>query len=144
MTCFRYTLVVLLLTLAGGCGNSRPETAIVEGRITWHGKPVTTGTIMFYPATGRPATGSISSDGSYRLTTFVKDDGATLGKHVVTIQASEIVGGDNPQRFEDEYKGLRAGELKSLIPTEYADRTTSGLTAEVQATKNRIDFNLPR
>jgi len=35
--------------------------------------------------------GTIEPDGSYRLTTFDSGDGALLGRHRVTIEATRIV-----------------------------------------------------
>ena len=70
-------LVAVLCLLAAGCGGpSRPETVPVSGRVTYQGKPVPMGQIMFYPDQGRPATGAIDADGNYRLTTFTTADGA--------------------------------------------------------------------
>ena len=137
-------MFAIVFAAATGCGSSKPETAPVAGRVTLEGIPVKTGTVIFYPASGHPAVGTIQSDGSYRLTTFVKDDGALLGQHVVTIEATEIVGGDTPKSFDDEYKGLRAGELRIILPLEYSDRSSSGLQALVEAKENKIDFALKK
>lgn len=135
--------IVMLPTLTG-CGSAKPEMAKVAGRIALDGAPVKIGTIMFYPVAGRPAVGAIQADGTYQLTTSAKGDGAIVGKHVVTIEATEIVGGENPKRFEDESKGLRPGELRVIVPSEYGDRLTSGLQADVQAKDNSINFDLKK
>ena len=52
------------LVLSSGCGSSLPKTAPVGGRVTYNGKPVVSGTIVFQPAQGRPAMGDIQPDGS--------------------------------------------------------------------------------
>ena len=38
---------------------------------------------------GKPAWGNIQSDGTFRLTTLKKDDGAVVGEHWVTIMNSD-------------------------------------------------------
>jgi len=91
----RYSLMVLLAGLLIGCGggSGHEETASVTGTVTLKGTPVTEGRIAFFPPKGRPAMGTIQSDGTYTLTTFDPGDGALLGNHRVTITAKETVGG---------------------------------------------------
>jgi hypothetical protein len=38
---------------------------------------------------GKPAWGSIQSNGTFRLTTYKRDDGAVVGEHWVTIMNSD-------------------------------------------------------
>src|SRR5215475_82944 len=91
----RYSAVVSLFLMILGCGGGagRPPLAKVSGKVTYAGKPVTTGSVMFTPVAGsasdsaRIATGQIESDGSYSLTTFDTGDGAVLGQHLVTVES---------------------------------------------------------
>ena len=144
------TLVAIALMMITGCGRTLPETAPVEGRVTLDGKPLTTGAIMFFPEEGRPATGVIDADGSFRLTTFTAYDGALPGRHTVTIEADEVVQVAAPRSYEEEIQqgqqGARPtiGKLRYIVPAKYGNRATSGLTAEViaQPEINRIDFNI--
>ena len=135
-----------------GCGSALPETALVEGKITYAGQPVTFGEITFYPQHGRPATGRIQPDGSYRLTTFSEGDGALLGKHTVTIKAvkfpepADQPGSMNEEIARDLKGGRRQGpraQPEWLVPPRYAKRDTSGLTADVQKGSNTSNFDLP-
>ena len=143
----KYLPFLLLFAFLAGCGRSLPPTASVSGKVTWNGKPVECGTITFYPEKGRPATGSIQPDGSYRLTTFSNGDGAELGKHRVTIQATRVSGGAAPKSFADEIKSVGKQEKSAtvvwLVPEEYSRQDTSPLTAEVAAGSNVINFELP-
>ena len=143
----------LLLMLLAGCGSGRPETAAVAGKISYQGKAVTAGKIMFYPESGRPAVGTIQADGSYQLTTFDEGDGAVLGKHQVTITASRTTGGPaQPKTFEEELAlaGKKSAPLSGqpvvtwLVPEEYSQRHTSPVTADVVRGENTIDFRLPQ
>ncbi len=139
--------------LSSGCGSSYPATAPVSGKVTLEGEPVIKGTIMFYPEDGRPAMGDIQPDGTYQLRTFAEADGALPGKHQVTIKSTEVVGGHQPESFEEEVamgteaggQPTTAGELKWLVPPEYARQETSPLEAEVTLGKeNEFNFDLKR
>ena len=135
---------VACLAACIGCGPSRPEMAAVHGRVTYQGKPVVEGTIVFYPEKGRPATGTLAPDGSYRLTTFDANDGAMLGRHHVTIEARRITA----PMMQGEAAGEEVGvygppKVEWLLPEKYAGRDSSPLTAEVKPGDNTIDFDLP-
>jgi hypothetical protein len=139
--------VVVLVLLAAGCGGpGRPETIPLTGRITYQGKPVPTGRIMFYPEQGRPATGTIEADGTYRLTTFVAGDGASLGRYRVTIQAIRVIRGGHAKTFDEEIRGggtSGPGEVEWLVPEEYARQDSTPLRAEVTRDSKTINFDLP-
>jgi len=118
-----------------GCGAKGDHTtAPVNGKVTYKGQPLPTGTIMFVPGEGPAATGEIAKDGSYRLSTYANDDGAVLGKHKVSITALQNVGAGLPEQ--------KSGTPPSLIPKKYISDQTSGLTAEVKAGGNVVNFEL--
>ena len=83
--------IVLVVTfILAGCGrNDGLITAPVMGKVTYRGKPLPNGTVMFVPGEGPAATGEISRDGSYRLSTGSLD-GAVLGNHKVSITALAV------------------------------------------------------
>jgi hypothetical protein len=143
---------VLGLALAG-CGG--PRLGKVSGRVTFNGKPVPTGTIMFHPDAGPAAVGAIGPDGTYTLTTIKSGDGAVVGSHRVTIQATAVGPGSlaDPKSFEEEMqlaqrqdpkaKVLVPGKVEWIVPEKYSRPDTSDLTATVQPGSNTIDFVLP-
>jgi hypothetical protein len=142
----------LVLLLLAGCGSGRPETVPISGKITYAGKPVTQGKIVFYPEHGRPATGEIGPDGSYSLTTFDQGDGAVLGKHRVTIKSTHVTEPAHmPKSFAEEVaqgqrkdaKAAPGGQVQWLVPRKYADKETSPLTAEVKRGGGPINFDIP-
>lgn len=132
-----------LLVVAVGCGGA-PDgkaTAKAGGKVTANGQAVPGGTISLQPlgsgssGVGKPASGQIQSDGSFKLTTYVADDGAVLGKHRVSFapppaQAAEVPAGGHaaapqkgpfddlvPQTPEVEIKAGENNELKiELVP----------------------------
>lgn len=133
--------LVLVGSLLGCGGNSnRPATSQVKGVVTFDGKPLPTGSLLFVPTGGGPsAQGNIREDGSYELGTFTDDDGAVLGNFKVMITAYTQPSG-GPGLPEDAINGNAASI--ALIPEIYGDLENSGLTATVGETPNTIDFKL--
>jgi hypothetical protein len=93
--------------------------------------------VMLTPVdSGHAATGNLDKDGSFRLTTFQKDDGAVAGSYQVAIQV-----------FPAEGAGLPGAEFAGKappIPQKYASPATSGLTAEIKPSENTLDFPLSK
>jgi hypothetical protein len=145
----------LACLLSSGC-DSGPKLAPVRGRVSYNGKPVTTGRIMFYPEHGRPSVASVAEDGTYSLTNNVPGDGALIGKHQVTIESTKVYPGamTDPKSAEEEMalskkgyppgKWLVAGKVDWLVPEKYSRRETSPLTATVENKSNEIDFDIPK
>lgn len=133
----RFTFVFVLLAFSGcGAKNDQKPTAEVKGAITYKGKPLERGEIIFFPNSGaKIATGIIQSDGTFQLTTYAEGDGALLGSHQVAIKSERDMEGILPEDPE-------ASMEPSLIPTKYAMKKTSGLTAEVKDGDNEINFDL--
>lgn len=126
--------VVPLLIGCGGSGDQR--TAVVRGKITYNGKPVTVGNVTFYPdVMGPAAMAAINSDGTYSLSTYAKDDGAVPGTHKVAVVSKE-----EQTNFE---ANAPPTDGKWLIPAKYFLEASSGLKAEVKAGEdNEINFDL--
>ena len=124
-----FLLAVLLLA---GCG---PGLSPVRGKITYKGRPVTTGDILFVPdAGGTTATGKIATDGSYDLSTDGRR-GTAPGAYKVMIVSMEDTAGKLPEE--------RNPLPRLLVPEKYSDMLKSGLTARVKSGDNEIDFPLP-
>jgi hypothetical protein len=139
--------------LLAGCGG--PEVAKVTGKVTYDGKPVTGGKIMFYPESGRMALGEIGPDGTYALTTFKPGDGALVGSHRIAIESTRVGPGslEAPKTLEEEIelskrggpgaKILVAGKVEWLVPEKYSRPETSGVTRTVVRGVNTLDIDLP-
>jgi hypothetical protein len=121
------------LLLLAGCGENRMKTARVSGTITYKGKPVPQGSIMFQPQSGPAATANISN-GKYVLKTYRDGDGAVLGSHKVTVISLE----DQSARLPEERNPLPP----PIVPLKYNFPDKSGLTATVEDKANIIDFDL--
>jgi hypothetical protein len=102
-------LAALLLTVAGcGPGNGL-NLARVSGKVRFNGEPVRNGTVFFMPdeskgTVGPPAVGSITSDGSYILSTETAGDGVIVGYHRVGITGVEAAAAAGPEAALDPEK----------------------------------------
>lgn len=79
-----------MATLVAGCSGNQFPVKPAKGKVVCGGKPVTIGSVSFTPIgepgkmeTGKPATGTLSADGTFVLTTKDRFDGAIVGKHSV-------------------------------------------------------------
>lgn len=133
---FSAVLSMLLLVGCGGNATDQKPVAEVKGVVSYEGKPLERGQIIFFPEFGaKIGQGQIQPDGSYELTTYESGDGALLGKHQVAIISERDMEGVLPEDAE-------ADQEPSLIPTKYNLQKTSGLTAEVKEGGNEINFDL--
>jgi hypothetical protein len=125
--------LVLLVCIVTGCGSKQLKTAVVRGNVTYQGKAVSKGTIMFMPASGPTASGELQADGSYALTTYQSGDGAVPGDYTVVIMSI----GERSGLPED-----RNPLAPALVPDRFTSVATSPLRAEVKDEENTIHFNL--
>lgn len=144
MRAFRILVISIAGSLLAGCG-SGIEVAPVTGHVTLDGQPVTRGEITFFPAEGPPALGAIQADGVYAVSTAGAGEGAVPGHHLVTIMATEMTGippGRDEMHPAQQHKSVQAAKMVWLVPQKYSRPQTSGLTADVKAGQNTIDFKL--
>jgi hypothetical protein len=119
----------VLMTGCGGVDPSLPKVAPVKGIVTYQGKPIDMGVIIFFPQdiTGaKNAASAIRTGGVYELSTYGdanNPDGAAIGPHKVQI---------------DAYDGNTANQA----PGRYADRNTTPLTYEVKPGENIYNIEL--
>jgi hypothetical protein len=141
-------LALALAIAVPGCGDGLKPRYPVSGKVTYKGQPVPKGTVTFAPADGEGegAFGQII-DGGYRLTTRTTNDGAVPGRYRVSIVSAEVTTPEaaldtNPNATPEAAVAKAQRTAKHRIPTKYANADTSGLTGEVKAQSNAIDFNL--
>jgi len=121
------TLLIAALATAFVAGCSKTdEYAAVRGQVFYNDKPLGQGIVMFQPATGPPARGTIQSDGTFELETIDRGAGARIGTNRVRISAREL-----PKNLNTEL-----GLGKTLIPLHYNDISTSGLSVDVKSNSN--------
>lgn len=118
------TALVVLLAAVAGCGQSGPQIAPVQGRVTLDGRPLAQADITFQPAGAQRASiGRSDSDGRYELAYKRGQPGAIVGEHTVNVEvSSELVKNPPP------------------IPARYA--ANSELHRQVKSGENEINFEL--
>ncbi len=125
---FAYTVFGGLLLTALGCGGGADDkpTSQVQGKVTHDGQPVNGGSLTFVPVAdgeggtpGKPASGTVQSDGTYKLSTYGTDDGAVIGKHRVSYSppasdAAAPAEGQHGEAPKSPYDGLKpkTGEVE--------------------------------
>jgi hypothetical protein len=128
-------LAALAALAVAGCGPAVPVYK-VTGKVTYQGKPLTTGVVAFHHKDGVSpmAKGDVRPDGTYELSTFQPGDGAAAGACTVTV--SSVIPG---QGMEGE-PGFVAP--KALIPIKYMRLLETPLTATVEPKDNVVNFSL--
>jgi hypothetical protein len=133
----RAFLGVIGAVFVAGCGpkfNTTPPPKLypVKGKVLLaSGEPVSGGVITFHPTNmrGAEASGEIGKDGSFELTTIVKNDGALPGSYTVSV---------SPYFKDGRYSAVPA----SRVPPKFGAPETSGLSAEVEERDNDLRIEL--
>jgi hypothetical protein len=111
----RLALAILFAVLFAGCGQSGGAgLAPVRGKVVANGQPVTGGSLLFAPADGniaQPATGAVNPDGTFVLGTTDTDDGAAVGRHLVTYNAP-------PRTGQEDWDGYGTPPPEVVSPFE--------------------------
>jgi len=129
-------LTIIMPLVLVGCGESGPELHQVTGTVTYQGKALPFGSVMFIPQAknAKAASSVIDATGHYQLETVA-------GTHYVQVQMAGRLRGQ--PALEGEGAKLDIPEVDWLIPKRYSYFQNSGLTATVAAEKeNQIDFPL--
>ncbi len=116
-----------------GCGGSS-DKAIVKGKVTYKGAPVTGGTLTLAPASGPPLSVTIKADGTFQTSDIPTGQ---MGVGIDTDSIMAMPGGSmaNPPKDVQMPK-------KVVIPAKYKDPKTSGLTWDIKSGTNTKDFDL--
>ena len=132
--CRRIALLLsLLVCVCAGCDDT---LFTVTGDVTFDGKPVQTGSIVFEPADGNSATaGGKIENGRYSIS---GKDGLSPGKKIVQIIATRKTG--QREAGPPFPPGTMVDVIERYIPEKYNYKST--LTCEVIAGENEHDFHL--
>jgi hypothetical protein len=121
-----------VLTAAGCQGRGN-----VHGKVTYNGKPVVFGTVLFHGKDGLRQ-GNISPDGSYA----VRDVAAGEARAAVNSpnpRGIELYPNKNPKYKQEPYPDVPGW---FAIPNKYEDVSTSGLSYTIKGGSNQIDIEL--
>ena len=129
-------LSILIVLLALGCGKTDADKFLVTGLVTYQGKPLPLGSLMFVPE-GRgmhAEIAEIGSDGRYQLK-------AAPGKYLVQVQMNAQLRGGPAATGEDAK--LNLPKVDWLIPEKYTQFQTSGLEVIVEPKEtNQADLSM--
>ncbi|HOM16012.1 MAG TPA: hypothetical protein PK777_06925 [Thermoguttaceae bacterium] len=125
------------LVLVCGCGSG---LVTVEGQVTWEGKPVEEGNIVFEPADGQgPSAGGKIQNGQYRL---AGPSALQPGDKIVRITATRKTGKKVEAGPPVAPPGTLVDEIESFIPAEYNAQSKLRCTIP-PGRSHRQDFALP-
>jgi hypothetical protein len=124
-------LCAILLVSLSGCGNS----ATVEGKVTYQGRPVCHGSVFFRSADKSVRSGPISLDGSYTV------EGVPRGTAEVGVISHEPAKGHTIER---DGKRVRPEKIQGWfpLPTKYETPGTAGVRCTVDAGTVKYDIDL--
>jgi hypothetical protein len=127
-------IVALVSLVAAGCGGN--TTFPVEGKVVFKdGTPLHGGLVMFElvgdDAAKTCARGDIQPDGTFRLSTFKRNDGALPGRHRVSVT-------------QPLPKGRESELGKRIIHRRFEDYDTSQLEFTIERGKNQITIEVER
>lgn len=130
-------ILSLCLTGCGGGGGKLPVAKVV-GKVVSDGKPVTGGSITFAPVgngkdpAGKPASGAVQTDGTFKLFTYRDNDGAVIGKHKVTYSAPAGEAKEGPDGHSVQ------------TPSPYAGLAVQNPDVEIKSSGNEITIELKK
>jgi hypothetical protein len=135
MTRRLYLACLCSLLLIHGCGfqaSPPPRTYPVRGKVVLAGgEPLAGAVVTLHPKDppGNEALGYVETDGTFKMGTFAKEDGAIPGRYVVTVEplANRTPGGK-----------AKPNALVARIPRRYWGPETSQLEVEVKAQDNEL------
>ncbi len=117
----RLACVALAAACLAGCGPQSGSLVEVKGLVLLDGQPMTTGTVVTSPDSGRAARGVIGSDGRFALKTREVGPGVDPGVHRVAVVAFASSDPNNPE-----------APSKPLVPQHYTNPFNSGLTIDAK------------
>ena len=142
-----------LLLLAVGCASK----GTITGTVSYQGKPIPEGSVMFIPEGGGPVATGIINDGKYTAEkvpvgpakvaiTSLYNAGEKENAMAQMIQGGGKGGGPPPGTMPEEarqfFSGGGAPKKGLKIPEKYSDLKNSPLTYTVTGGSQTKDFNL--
>ncbi|MBN2293031.1 MAG: hypothetical protein JXM70_11435 [Pirellulales bacterium] len=131
---------IVLSALLLGCGKSGSvEYVVVDGDVSWQGKPISRGTIRFVPMgnTKGPASAAEIVDGRYVVESR---GGVPVGEHRVEITAMH--GGRSAAEENSTPADDGAGRSVQYIPLKYNKHSELKATVESGKERMTLDYDL--
>jgi hypothetical protein len=126
---------LVVLIGAPGCGQKGPKFAPVVGKVTFQGKPVSSGMVRFSnPSAGVDIMANLQPDGTYSVR-MAKGDGLPEGTYAVAVEPPWV---DAPVGTMT----LPPAPRRPDIPERYRQPSTGGLTLTVTSGSNIFDVEM--
>ena len=134
-----FTLIIAAAVLGCDAGGGGPATAPATGVVTLDGQGVAGATVFFEPADPasglKTSVGDTDDAGRFTMQTHVEGNtyktGVVPGQYLVAVEKLEV------------NRELPSAPPKDLLPPQYKDAKSSGLTAEVKPDQpNEFEFQL--
>jgi hypothetical protein len=176
---FRRLALLSTATLVFGFGcwaGNGLNLAKVRGKVTYKGEPIKNGTVFFMPdeskgTVGPPAVGSITSNGTYIMSTESAGDGVIVGSHKVGITGVEEkpIGSGSPaptpesdpqgymkakakdaaaarsvvvKKAEETFTDRGGQRWRFVVPKKFTNPQESGIIAKVEPGSNIMNFDI--
>jgi hypothetical protein len=125
------TIAVCLAAL--GCGKSGP-TSTIRGKVTYQGKPIELGSVVFFPETGPVGSGKLGPGGAFVVLNHEESEELAPGKYSVTV----IAGLDqiNLRPTDASFR------VEPTIPLKYTSKGSSPLKYDIKEGPNELDITL--
>jgi hypothetical protein len=124
---------VALCALSVGC-DKRGPSGTVHGKVSYKGKPVESGTVVFFPADGPVASGDLTPDGSFEVLNYAKGKDLSLGSFKIAV----IAGMDQINLRSDD----PSYRVEPTIPHKFTRQTSTPLEYEIKEGPNEIVISL--
>ena len=118
--------IFMLSCAVAGCGPSNGLYS-VTGQVTYQGKPLEHGSIVFISPKSRQVTADIEVGEILNVTTIAANDGIAPGEYMVAVTSR-----DRSEKYKDSMTP------PSVIPVRYADVATSDLKATIEPNNNNV------
>ena len=135
-------VVILTTALLSGCAGGNADNKLaakVTGKVTYNGKPIPGGSLVFSPIggaknnkPGKAGQATIKPDGTYAVTTYTDGDGAVVGQHRLLFSPPPV---EQPQT-------PAGGHAAASPPSPYADLGPKQAEITVAKGENKIDIEL--
>lgn len=142
-------IIPLLAFAIAGCDRSgHPGLGKVQGTVSYQGKPISAGSLVFEVAGARQAQGTIVDGKITAVTTFSPGDGVPVGAARIAVfaLATTVTPADKsavpPGKARTASLPDASTADKPLIPSKYNNPATSGLTCDIVPGDNKIALDL--
>lgn len=133
------TTTLIALVAAAGCGGSSGSLVQATGKVSVDGAPASGAVLLFFPVGSKEmdvASGQAGSDGTYKLTSNLKD-GIAPGNYQITVTWPDPAAMAKPS----SNKMMMSTDIETppdLLKGRFAAKEKSGLTAEITSSTKQI------